>query len=225
MQRNPHLAQKQQVLAPCLLSVCFKNLLPMTKILSSGVPQRIVRDTQAFQLVAIVEGAAANTQFINNLQVVGQQRRALAELREKAGSLPKSATNEERSAIHAQINQLNSRLTVNMAFMSKNYGYSVEHNYLLLPVYSALLKKSVNDAGTPVDDESKATLVAEFHTSDSYDHLQALRQRAAILAADSNKKAEFEAVKAELVEKYAFELNSHYILQVRKGALYATVAA
>jgi hypothetical protein len=197
----------------------------MTKILSSGVPQRIVRDTQAFQLVAIVEGAAANTQFINNLQVVGQQRRAIAELRQKAASLPKNATNEERSSLQAQINQLDARLTANMAFMSKNYGYSVKHNYLLLPVYSALLKKAVNDAGAPVDDESKATLVAEFHTSDSYDQLQALRQRAAILASDSTKRVEFEAVKAELIEKYAFDLNSHYILQVRKGALYATVAA
>lgn len=195
----------------------------MTKILSSGVPQRIVRDTQAFQLVAIVEGAAANTQFINNLQVVGQQRRALAELREKAGSLAKSATADERSALQAQITQMDARLTTNMAFMVKNYGYSVKHNYLLLPVNSALLKKALNEAGAPLDDEAKATLVAEFHTSDSYDHLQALRHRAAILAQDSSKQAEFDEVKTELSEKYAFELNSHYILQVRKGALYATV--
>jgi hypothetical protein len=207
------------------MAVFFPLFSPMTKILSSGIPQRIVRDAQAFQLVAIVEGAAANTQFINNLQVVGQQRRALADLRAKVDSLPKSATSEERSSLQTQINQLDARLTSNMAFMSKNYGYSVKHNYLLLPVYSALLKKAVNGAGAPIDDESKATLVAEFHTSDSYDQLQALRQRAAILASDANKKAEFEAVKAELSDKYAFDLNSHYILQVRKGALYATVSA
>src|SRR5690606_34050815 len=131
----------------------------------------------------------------------------------------------EAQAIEAQIEQINTRLTSNMEFMTKNYGYSVQHNYLLSPIHSALLLKSVDADGKPIEDESKATLVAEFHTAESYESLQALRQRALALGNDAEKKEEFEQVKAELQEKFGFEVGKHYLLQVRKGALYATVSA
>lgn len=197
----------------------------MTKILNHGIPQRIVRDTQAFQLVALIEGAAANTQFINNLQVLGQQRKLLSEIRQKVAALPASATVEERAALQAQSLQLDNLVTKNVQFMTQHYGYSLEQNYLLNPVYSALLKKAVDENGKPIEDEAKATLEAEFQTFEAYDAFQALRQRAQDLGSDETKKADYDAVKAELLEKYAFDVNSHYILQVRKGALYATVPA
>lgn len=197
----------------------------MTKILNHGIPQRIVRDTQAFQLVALIEGAAANTQFINNLQVLGQQRKLLAEIRQKVAALPASATVEERAALQAQSLQLDNLVTKNVQFMTQHYGYSLEQNYLLNPVYSALLKKAVDENGKPIEDEAKSTLEAEFQTFEAYDAFQALRQRAQDLGSDETKKADYDAVKAELLEKYAFDVNSHYILQVRKGALYATVPA
>lgn len=197
----------------------------MTKILNHGIPQRIVRDTQAFQLVALIEGAAANTQFINNLQVLGQQRKLLAEIRQKVAALPASATVEERAALQAQSLQLDNLVTKNVQFMTQHYGYSLEQNYLLNPVYSALLRKAVDENGKPIEDEAKATLEAEFQTFEAYDAFQALRQRAQDLGSDETKKADYDAVKAELLEKYAFDVNSHYILQVRKGALYATVPA
>lgn len=197
----------------------------MTKILSHGTPQRIIRNNQAYQLVAIIEGAPTNTQFIQNLQIVGQQRRALGELRKKLAGLPKTAPVSEAQAIEAQIEQINTRLTSNMEFMTKNYGYSVQHNYLLSPIQSALLLKSIDENGKPIEDESKATLVAEFHTPEAYEELQALRQRALALGSDESKKDEFEKVKAELQDKYGFEVGKHYLLQVRKGALYATVTA
>ncbi len=197
----------------------------MTKILNHGIPQRIVRDTHAFQLVALIEGAAANTQFINNLQVLGQQRKLLAEIRQKVAALPASATVEERAALQAQALQLDNLVTKNVQFMTQHYGYSLEQNYLLNPVYSALLKKAVDENGKPIEDEAKATLEAEFQTFEAYDAFQALRQRAQDLGSDETKKADYDAVKAELLEKYAFDVNSHYILQVRKGALYATVPA
>lgn len=196
----------------------------MTKILSHGTPQRIVRNNQAYQLVAIIEGAPTNTQFIQNLQIVGQQRRALGELRKKLAALPKTAPVSDAQAIEAQIEQINTRLTSNMEFMTKNYGYSVQHNYLLSPIQSALLLKSVDEDGKPIEDEAKATLVAEFHTPEAYEELQNLRQRALAIGADEEKKEEFEKLKAELLEKYSFEVGKHYLLQVRKGALYATVA-
>jgi len=197
----------------------------MTKILSHGTPQRIIRDDQSYQLVAIIEGAASNTQFIQNLQIVGQQRRTLGELRQKLSALPKTASATEGQAIEAQIEQINTRLTSNMEFMTKNYGYSVQHNYLLSPIQSVLLLKALDDDGKPIEDEAKATLVAEFHTSESYEELQALRQRALTLGADPEKKDDFEKLKTELNEKFGFEVGKHYLLQVRKGALYATVAA
>lgn len=197
----------------------------MTKILSTGIPQRIVRDDQAFQLVALIEGAAANTQFISNLQVIGQQRRLLADARQQLEALPKSAVEAERTALQNQISQLDARLTLNMQFMTKTYGYSVEHNYLLVPVNAALLEKGVDAEGKPSEDEAKATLVAEFLTSESYDELQALRDRVGRLAADPAKADDLAAARALLKDKFGFDTAKHYILQVRKGALYASLPA
>jgi hypothetical protein len=195
----------------------------MTKIISQGIPQRIIRDTQSFQLVAMIEGAAANTQFINNLQVLGQQRQLLADLEKKIAALPPTATTEERSTLKAQHIQLDAQVSKNLEFMTKHYGYSVKHNYLLSPVYSMLLRKAADDKGQPIEDESKATLVAELRTAEAYDELQYLRSKVGALASDASKKDELEATKATLKEKFDFDLNGHYILQVRKGALYATV--
>jgi tyrosine-protein phosphatase YwqE len=197
----------------------------MTKILNHGIPQRIIRDTQAFQLVALIDGAAANTQFINNLQVLGQQRKVLSEIRQRVAALPASATVEERAALQAQALQLDNLVTKNVQFMTQHYGYSLDQNYLLNPVDSALLKKAVDENGKPIEDEAKATVAAELQTFEAYDAFQALRQRAQDLGGDESKKSDYDAVKAELLEKYAFDVDSHYILQVRKGALYATVPA
>ena len=189
----------------------------MTKILSHGTPQRLIRDNQSFQLVALIEGAGANAQFMQNLQVVGQQRQALAELQKKLSAAPSDE-------LKGQIAQLEERLAKNLEFMGKHYGYSVQHNYLLAPVQSALLLKALDADGKPVEDEAKATLVAEFHTTEAYEELQALRHRALAAGTDAARKDEFEKLKAELHEKFGFEVGKHYLLQVRKGALYATVA-
>lgn len=197
----------------------------MTKIISQGIPQRIIRENQSFQLVAMIEGAAANTQFINNLQVLGQQRRQLAELEQKIAALPPMATAEERATLQTQQKQLDDRVTQNIQFMTKHYGYSIKHNYLLSPVQSALLLKATDEKGQPIADESKATVVAELRTAEAYDELQALRNKVGELAKDPAKKDEVEAVKAELKNTFDFDVNGHYILQVRKGALYATVEA
>ena len=192
----------------------------MTKILSHGTPQRLIRDNQSFQLVALIEGAGANAQFMQNLQVVGQQRQAHAELQKKLAAAPAA----DAEGLKFQLAQLEERLTKNLDFMGKHYGYSVQHNYLLAPVQSALLLKALDADGKPIEDEAKATLVAEFHTTEAYEELQALRQRALAAGTDEARKDEFEKLKAELHEKFGFEVGKHYLLQVRKGALYATVA-
>ena len=195
----------------------------MTKIISSGIPHYIVRDTQSFQLVAMIEGAAANAQFINHLQVLGHQRRLLAEISQKIAALPPMATPEQRTALETEQNQLNALVTTNLQFMTKHYGYSVNRNYVLTPLNSALLLKGTDDKGQPIEDSSKATLVAELRTSEAYDELQSLRNKAVELAADPAKADELEATKTKLKDEFDFDLNKHYILEVRKGALYATV--
>ncbi len=195
----------------------------MSKILNNGIPQRIIRDTQSFGLVALIEGAAANTQFINNLQVLGQQRKALAELRQKIAALPATATVEDRAALQAQALQLDALVSKNVQFMTQHYGYSLDQNYLLNPVNSALLKKAVDENGKPIEDEAKATLAAEFQTFEAYEAFQSLRQRAQDLGSADSKSDAYAAAKAELLDTYGFDVGSHYILQVRKGALYATI--
>jgi hypothetical protein len=195
----------------------------MTKIISRGIPQHIIRGTQSFQLVAMIEGAAANAQFINNLQVLGQQRRQLAELSQKIDALPPMALPEQRTALETERNQLDARVTANLQFMTKHYGYSVTRDYMLSPLQSALLLKGMDDKGQPIEDQAKATLVAELRTSEAYDELQALRNRVGELAADPAKADELEAAKTKLKDEFDFDVNKHYILEVRKAALYATV--
>lgn len=197
----------------------------MTKILSQGIPNRLVRDTQAYQLVAAIEGAAANTQFMQNLQVVTQQRRAIDDLRRKLAALPEGGAAAERDALHGQIAQIEAKLKPNLDFMVRTYGYSVQHNYLLVPVQSALLLKALDAEGKPIEDEAKATLVAEFFSPEAYEELQALRQRLVALASDPAKKDALEALKAQLREKFGFEAGASYFLQIRKGALYASLPA
>ncbi len=193
----------------------------MTKILSHGTPHRIIRDNQSFQLVAIIEGAAANTQFIQNLQLVGQQRRGVEELTAKVGTL----SGAEKEAAQAQLTAVETSLAKNLEFMVKNYGYSVQHNYLLVPTQAALLLKALDEKGNPIEDETKAKLVAEFLTAEAYDELQQIRQRALVAGSNPAEQAQFEKLKAELKEKFDFEVGQHYLLQVRKGALYASIAA
>lgn len=195
----------------------------MTKIISRGIPQHIIRGPQSFQLVAMIEGAAANAQFINNLQVLGQQRRQLAELSQKLAALPPMATPEQRTALETEKTQLDARVTANVQFMTKHYGYSLNRDYMLSPLNSALLLKGTDDKGQPIEDQAKATLVAELRTSEAYDELQALRNKVGELAADPAKADELEATKAKLKDEFEFDVNKHYILEVRKGALYATV--
>jgi uncharacterized protein YigA (DUF484 family) len=197
----------------------------MSKILNNGIPQRIIRDTQSFGLVALIEGAAANIQFINNLQVLGQQRKLLTELRQKIAALPASATVEERAALQAQALQMDALLTKNVQFMTQHYGYSLDQDYLLNPVYSALLKKAVDENGKPLEDEAKATLAAEFQTFEAYEAFQSLRQRAQDLGSKDSNSADYAAAKAQLLDTHGFDVGSQYILQVRKGALYATIPA
>jgi|GEM_PF-5210250 len=195
----------------------------MTKIISRVIPQHIIRGPQSFQLVAMIEGAAANAQFINNLQVLGQQRRLLGELSQKIAALPPMATPEQRTALETEQNQLTALVTSNLQFMTKHYGYSVKRDYLLSPLHSALLLKAVDDNGQPIEDAAKATLVAELRTAEAHDEMQTLRSKAAELAGDPAKAEEFEAAKAKLKEEFDFDITKHYILEVRKGALYSTI--
>jgi hypothetical protein len=195
----------------------------MTKIINHGIPSRLIRDQQAYQLVAIIEGADANAQFINNLQVLGQQRRLLAELGQKLAALPETAPEAERDPLQKQIAELDSRLNQNLQFMVKTYGYSIQSNYLLTPVQSVLLQKAVEADGKIIEDEAKARLVLELQTAEAYDAFQQLRQKAGVLGADPAQAGEFAKVKAQLKEIYDFDVAGHYFLQVRKGALYATV--
>jgi len=193
----------------------------MTKILSHGTPHRIIRDNQSFQLVALIEGASANTQFIQNLQLVGQQRRGIEEVTKKIAT----AADSEKEGLQTQHAAIEASLNKNLEFMVKNYAYSVEHNYLLVPMQAALLLKALDEKGNPIEDEAKAKLVAEFLTAESYEELQALRQRALAAGANPDEQEQFEKLKVVLKDKFDFEVGQHYLLQVRKGALYATIAA
>lgn len=199
----------------------------MSTVITSGIAQRIVRDKSAFELIALIEGAAANKQFMTNLQVINQQRQLLGKARADEQRLPKNAKADERAKLAKIISDLEARVTLNMQFMTKNYGYSVSHNYLLVPVRAALLKKAVDGAGNTLEDEEISERVSELNSSEEYDQLQALRAKYSALkagkAGKGAKETDAEELRKELFTRFNFDVDSHYILQILKGALYASV--
>jgi len=199
----------------------------MSNLLHTGAPNRLVRDDGAYELIAVIDGAGANKQFIANLQVINGQRQGLGELRSKIASLPKSAAASEKAGLESKAKEIEGRLTSNMEFMAKNYGYSVSRNYILMPLQANLLEKAKDEEGKFIEDESRATLVKTLGSTEEYDAFELLR-RQHVEALQKKEKGQGTAKEAEalgkrLVDEFGFKAGGNYALQITKGALYAKV--
>ncbi|MFD2257666.1 hypothetical protein ACFSSA_13365 [Luteolibacter algae] len=194
----------------------------MSTLVQSGVPSHLVRDDGSYNLIAIIDGAGANKQFISNLQVINVQRQALGEIRTKVASLPKESA-DEKAQYTKRAAEIEASLVKNMEFMTKSYGYSIQHNYLLIPVKANILEKAKDEEGKPSDDETKATLVKNILSTEEYDHFEQLRQSYAKESGEGGDSAKAEEVAGQLKVDYSFDVKGNYILQITKGALYASV--
>lgn len=193
----------------------------MSTLVQSGVPNHLIRDDGSYSLIAVIDGAGANKQFISNLQVVNVQRQALGEIRTKIASMTKDS--EEKSQLIKRTGEIEASLVKNMEFMTKSYGYSIQHNYLLIPIKANILQKGKDDEGKFSEDETKATLMKSIHSTEAYEHFESLRQTYTKESAEGGDKAKADEAAAQLEAEYGFDVKGNYILQITKGALYANV--
>lgn len=188
----------------------------------SGLPNHLIRDDGAYNLVASIDGAGANKQFIANLQAVNVQRHALGELTKKLTALPKTTPPDERSELARRAAEVEAELVKNMEFMTKSYGYTIHQNYLFVPIKANILKKSMTAAGKPNEDENSATLVKSIDSKEAYEHFEALRAKYVKEVGEGGDRAGAQEAADQLLSDYAFDVKGNYILQIAKGALYAS---
>lgn len=199
----------------------LKENKEMSTLLQSGAPNHLVRDDGSYSLIAIIDGAGANKQFISNLQVINVQRQALGELRNKVSSMPKSATDSERSGLTKRAAEIEASLVKNMDFMTKSYGYSTDQNFLLVPLKANVLEKGKDEEGNFSEDETKGSLVKTINSTEAYEHFESLRAEYSAAAAEGGDTEKAEETAGALKSEYSFDVKGNYILQIIKGALYA----
>jgi hypothetical protein len=213
----------------CFLKIPTRSQAPnqestdMPTLIQSGVPSHLVRDDGAYNLVAAIDGPGANKQFIANLQVINAQRQALGELTKKLTALPKNTPPEERTQLSKRAGEIEASLVKNMEFMTKSYGYSIHHNYLLIPLKANILEKSMTEDGKPIEDEALATLVKSIESTQAYEHFEALRATYVKESGEGGNPQSAQEAADQLLADYGFKVKGNYILQIAKGALYASV--
>lgn len=195
----------------------------MPSLVPSGVPNHLVREDGAYNLVAAIDGPGANRQFIANLQIINAQRQALGEVTKKLSALPKNTPPAERKHLAERAGEIEASLVKNMDFMTKSYGYSIHHNYLLVPLKANILEKSLTAEGKPCDDEAHATLVSSIESTQAYEHFEALRAVYVKESGEGGNPTKAQEVADQLLSDYSFNVQGSYILQIAKGALYASV--
>ena len=175
---------------------------------SSGryhVAPRLVKSDGSFELLAIIKGVEPNRQFVSNLHLVTAQRLELKRLKEQADKASKDA---------GKAPALEKKLRANSDFMVKNYGYSLAHNYLFIPIESSLMR---------VDGEKKE-LVRKMDSPTEYDELQALREQyGEAVRKDGRQSVSVKGLALKLMHEFDFNVESSYTLDVHKGALYKKV--
>ena len=91
----------------------------------------IEQNGQKFVHVSTISTVAANTQFMQNMQLVNQQRQALVALNKHK---EESFTDEEKKATDEKLKELSESLKKNSEEMVKAYGYSIARDYI--PVFT-----------------------------------------------------------------------------------------
>ena len=152
-----------------------KGLSPKQLAAAKGLPATLSDPAGDYKLIAVIEGTDANRKLTSRLQVVGSQRQRLLSLSRQYDQTPASSL-QQRELIAGEILQARRTLTQNLEYMAKNYGYSLNFNYRLIPHAASLLL--ISSAG---DTTPSSTLVHQFENAASYEHFQKLRDEYLLL--------------------------------------------
>lgn len=198
---------------------------------TKNVPGSIKDKQGDYTLVAVVEGEDANRKLTESLRVIGSQRQRLAALtrqfEQTSADLP-----QQRELLATQINQMTKTLKKNLIFMSQNFAYSLNYNYLMVPHKSSLISVTQKEGKT----ETK--VVYQFNNADSYRDCQKKRDSYLQLKqkqAQANKKKaeadkespklkptpEMEKIRKELIKLYKYDPEKPHQVNFLKTAIYA----
>jgi hypothetical protein len=150
---------------------------------AKNVPAVLQDPAGNYQLVAVIEGEEANRKLTSSLQIVGAQRQRLLGLSRQYDQLP-AASIQQRELIAGEILKARQTLARNLQFMARNYGYSLQFNYRLVPHAASLLLITAGEDGKPASE-----LVHEFKNAASYERFQKMRDDYLLLSVDEAKKA------------------------------------
>ncbi|MBT8036641.1 MAG: hypothetical protein KJO21_03760 [Verrucomicrobiae bacterium] len=227
---NTNQAEKKTPKKPNSKTPQKRVISPEAIAKAKNVPATLNSPQGKFTLVTVVEGADANSRLNQRFQVVGAQRKNLADLSQQFAKTPTEFM-QQREMIAGQINETKKALEENIRFMAKNYAYSVKNKYVQVPHQASLLFV------TKVDGKSKAERVYVFKNSRDYEDFQKKRDvyhrlkiEQAKAARPASRKAglaltpEMKKRQKDLVALYRYNPEKAYQIKIEKSALYARVA-
>ena len=179
---------------------------PQSKGLSSAdlskaknVPASLPDPSGNYQLVAVIEGEEENRKLTSSLQIVGAQRQRLLGLSRQYDRLP-AASIQQRELTAGEILKARQTLARNLQFMARNYGYSLQFNYRLVPHSASLHLVTTGEDGKPAP-----RLVHEFKDATSYERFQKMRDDYLLLSVNEAKQAAAEAAEEKADDSPATE--------------------
>ena len=201
-----------------------------------NVPASMKNAQGEFTLVAVIEGEDSNAKLTQSLKVVGAQRQRLAKLTQQ---FEQTSTNlpQQRELLATQINEIRKTLQTNLQFMAKNFAYSLNYHYLMVPHEASLVSVTQKD-GKPI-----TNVVYEFKNTKTYDDCQSKRasyrqlKQAQVKKAQGDKKTtptnpapkitltpEMKKAQKELIKLYKYDPEKNYQVNFKKTAIYARQA-
>lgn len=208
---------------------------------AKGVPAVSSHPDGDYTLVSVIEGASLNQRLSENLQLIVLQRQQLAALAKQYDEAPVAAV-QQRELIAGRMNEVRNLLGANLRFMAKNYGFSLNYNYVRVPHHVSLIDTA------KVDDKDTSEVVHEFQSAQDYLKFQEKNNAYLRVKMDLSKaadvkhapeatraagdgatpevrdNAEVSAMRDGLMQTYHYDPERQYSLQYQKTALYARVA-
>jgi len=126
------------------------------------VPATLKHPQGDYILVAVIEGADAIDRLQKSIGLIGKQRKLLATYTQQLNSSPASAT-ELRKSVAGKINEAKKILGDNLQFMAKNYAYTLNNSYMLVPHEASLFSLA------KVDGKVEAQKVHAIKSAEEYD--------------------------------------------------------
>lgn len=169
------------------------------------ISPRLINNDGAYELLAVIEGAEANRQFVKNLQLIKAQGVAVKQLKDQA---------DKTDEVKKKTEELEKKLQENTAMMVKIYAFNASADHMFLPVRSTLVKVTGD----------KKEVIKNMDSPAEHHNLQAMRGKYAELTKkDGENSAEAQTLAKNLMLDFNCDVKSAHEIEIHKGALYRKV--